>query len=386
MADMFRIVKGIGRLKYKNIYGFYDEPLVFSCSSLTGSLYFLLRLPSDYEQWCAVEVSEERLKLLENNLMEIREPFVHPENEYLYRLYSDHLNVEFEILTSDQLTEDMLPYSDEYLDYESEERGREQLGYIAKREKCTVLEMSFEKKDSHEMDISCVALSDALNNVQMLVYSLAYREGKPYGQFPKSIRDLHELKVTETFAASFGIQLKSEHLNEVEQQKKADDVLSRLDNLISSSQEAATLKQALISESNRTAIYFNRLLKGLKRNNLGFRFIAASPLKSYESKHLSTHQVNEVLQRITDEIREFKREEIYEGELKGIDVEKNQFTFISFEAAEEEIINGKISSELANRVFTVPSKTRIKVETSISFDRISGDEKYIFILLDVLNQ
>lgn len=141
MNNIFNTIKGIGKLKYKNIYGFYDEPLMFSCYSATGSLYFLLRLPSDDEQWLAVEVSKERLELLESNLIEARVPFVTPESGYLYRIYSNDSNVEFEILTSQQLTDDMLPYSGEYLDY-----NREELEYKAGCEKYIVLGKSLDKE------------------------------------------------------------------------------------------------------------------------------------------------------------------------------------------------------------------------------------------------
>lgn len=210
----FNTVKGIGELKYKNIYGFYDEPLMFSCFSATGSLYFLLRLPCDDEQWLAVEVSKERLELLENNCMEIRVPFLSPESGYLYRFYREHLGIEYEILTPVQLADEILPYSGEYLDYHNEAGEIEHLGYTAARENSTVVE-------------------------------------------------------------------------------------------------------------------------------------------------------------------------IYDGELKGIDMEKNQFTFVSFEDVGGERISGKISPDLFNRSFTVPSKTSVKVETTINFDKVSGNERYAFTLLDV---
>lgn len=205
MNDIFNTIKGIGELKYKNIYGFYDEPLMFSCYSATGGLYFILRLPCDDEQWLAVEVSKYRLELLERNDMEVRLPFVNPENGYLYRFYDNDL----EFLTPNQLTDDMLPYSGEYLDYENE---------------------------------------------------------------------------------------------------------------------------------------------------------------------------------IQEHSKEVKKEEIYDGELMGIDIDTNQFNFIFLESAKRGKIIGKISPELANRSFVVPSITSVKVETTISFDKLSGDEKHTFILLDVLDR
>lgn len=384
MNDSFAKIKGIGELTYKRIYGFYDEPLLFSCVSITGSLYLLLRQPDEEPEWLAVEISEKRLSILESNGIEIRKAFVEPENGFAYRVFGNKTLFEAEVIMPQQITDDMLPYSGEYLDYQGDsESEREEIDIIAGKEQCAVIELSFEKDDAHEREISCTALSDALNSIQMLVYSLACKEEKTCGPFPKSVREQHELRVTETFAASFGIRLKGTVLDDEVKQEEANDVLERLDKLIEGSSSSKDLKTALSRENNRTAVNYNKLLRVLKGNNLGFKFAAASPIGKYSGRHLSTVQVGEVLQRITNEIQDIKKEEIYEGELKGIDIEKNQFTFIPSGEGEDIRISGKISENLSKKTFMVPSKTSVRVETKISFDKRTGEEKYSFLLLDV---
>ena len=385
MSDSFAIIKGIGELAFRTIYGFYDEPLLFSCISLTGSLYLMLRQPSDDPVWLGIEISDNRLALLESNKMETYTAFREPENGFLYRVTGDQDYFECEVLYPDSITNDMLPFPGEYLDYHGEIAfNREEIDVVAKKEKCTVVELSFEQDDGHSKEISCAALSEALNNIQMLVYSLAYKEEKTYGQFPKSIREQHELKVTDTFAASFGIQLKSSIYEDEQKQREAEDVLGRLNDLFGGSVFSDELKNTLGNESNRTIVYFNKLLRGLKKNNLGFGFTAASPAKAYNTKHLTTYQVGEVLQRITNDIEEIKEEETYEGELKGIDVERKKFTFILSNMGENIKISGRISDDIVKTSFTVPSKTRVRVETTTKFDKLTGEEKYSFLLLEVI--
>lgn len=69
-----------------------------------------------------------------------------------------------------------------------------------------------------------------------------------------------------------------------------------------------------------------------------------------------------------------------DGELKGIDIDKNQFTFVSEADGENIRITGKISDALSKRRFVVPSRVNVKVETTTSFDKVTGEERYSFLL------
>ena len=132
MKDSFARIKGIGDLSYKKIYGFYDEPLLFSCASLTGSLYLLLRQPSETPEWLAVEVSEQRLNSLENNGMETRQAFVEPENGFLYRVIGDQALLETEVIMPEKIINEMLSYPGEYLDYQGDD-GAERDAYTVRK-------------------------------------------------------------------------------------------------------------------------------------------------------------------------------------------------------------------------------------------------------------
>ncbi len=116
MNDRFAKIKGIGELAFRTIYGFYDEPLLFSCISMTGSLYLMLRQPSDNPVWLGIEISDSRLEILESNRMETYTAFMEPENGFLYRVIADQDMFDSEIVYPDQVTGDMLPYPGEYLD------------------------------------------------------------------------------------------------------------------------------------------------------------------------------------------------------------------------------------------------------------------------------
>ena len=105
MRKEFAKIKGIGSIMFRTIYGFYDEPLLFSCESLTGAVFLLLRLQGEDGRWLMAGLSEARLGALENNEIEIRMPYVNPESGYLYLLHDEGEGMKYDILEPDLLTE-----------------------------------------------------------------------------------------------------------------------------------------------------------------------------------------------------------------------------------------------------------------------------------------
>ena len=115
MNMRFAAVEGLGILDYLKIYGFYDEPLMFSCQSQNGTKYLLLRLPDKQAKWLAAEVTDVCLDKLETGCIEMRNPFIHSENGYSYVISSNSEPYSVSLISSGNITEDMLPYAGEYL-------------------------------------------------------------------------------------------------------------------------------------------------------------------------------------------------------------------------------------------------------------------------------
>lgn len=122
MDNKFAIVQGIGQLYYKKIYGFYEEPMMFSCENQAGSKYLLLRLNKEVAEWLAVEVSDYVLTKLEHGKIEMRKPFVFAETGFEYIITESPSIYNINIISPDILTEDMLPFQGEYLQYKEERK------------------------------------------------------------------------------------------------------------------------------------------------------------------------------------------------------------------------------------------------------------------------
>lgn len=111
----------LGDFIYKKIYAFNDEPLLFSCDSEIGNIYLILRQSDKEPKWLAMKVKKERLKKLENNEIDTYTAFTKPEYGCLYLLIGDPKSIEMKLILPEQLSDEMLPYPGEFLDYHSDD-------------------------------------------------------------------------------------------------------------------------------------------------------------------------------------------------------------------------------------------------------------------------
>ena len=214
MSELFATVPFIGDLFFKSVYLYYDEPQIFSCVTSTLQSFFIIAIPSDGEEestWLAVPVSTGKLSLLEKNLIEIRDAFTHPES-LIWRIYEIRDSFYAKCVQASELTEESLPVTGVYLEYSGNDElqpSTEAPLDRAKNEMRDIIEISVEKDDEHISEISCDTFSEILDGVQQLIYAIAYKDGGLRGAIPKKIREDAKLCVSDMFAASVGVRLKS---------------------------------------------------------------------------------------------------------------------------------------------------------------------------------
>ncbi len=392
MSELCFIIEGRYLYMDQVLIDYNEDPIFYVCKD-DENYYLVLCTDIENMKYYISEVMVHTLSEMVNGEKPMRDAFLQGSS---FWMVSASDNPEDDLVTTikvDEIDLDELPKENARFESYSPELqtfgrriasyDRNHIALLAQMEKRSIVEVSFEEDDGHAHEISCAALGEALSNLQNLVCSLAYKEDKTFGQIPRTIRDQYELKVTDTFAASFGVRLKTNELDGEEKQKEFDAVFKKLDGLIAVSETDDSLKKALSNESRRTFVYYNDFLNGLKRNNLGFRLDSASTIRRFDSRHMSTTQVGNMLQRIGKDIKEIKKEEQFEGTLKGINIDKKRFTFIAKVDGEDVKINGTISKEMTEESFTVPWNTKVTVETTTSFDKTTGKEKHSFKLIKV---
>lgn len=385
MNELFVRLPSVGELYYHHTYLFYDEPLIFSCATKAMQYYFVLAIsaePSSDETWIMVPISSGKLNKAEKNVIELRELIVNPET-VVYRV--DRIGTEISAITIDpsSLTDEMLPEAGEYLDYRpalellpSAQAPVEQ----AVVEMRDVIEISLEKDDGHAHELPCLTVVDAIDNIQQLVYALAYKNGGIRGAIPQRIKEDCQLSITGMFAASVGIRLKSDELCDMYFETPLTATLNDLNHLFDVAADKDSLKAFLSEQNPRVAYRFRALLASLIHGKVGIKLNTASPNKNSYTKHYSTKELAKSFALIEAEIEEIVETQSFYGELVGVNVERNTFEFVT---TDNEHIRGKIAASICDSVFSIPQTAEAVVEMRIGQDTMTRAEKILYTLVDI---
>ena len=385
MNELFVRLPSVGELYYHHTYLFYDEPLIFSCASKAMQYFFVLAVPatpSSDETWLMVPISSGRLSKAEKNAIELRDLIVNPET-VIFQV--DRIGTDVSAIPIDPsaLTEKMLPEAGEYLDYSpalellpSPQAPVDQ----AVTEMRDVLEISLEKDDGHAHELPCLTVVDAIDNIQQLIYALAYKNGGIRGAIPQKIKEDCQLSMTGMFAASVGIRLKSDELCDIYFETPLTATLKDLNNLFDVAADKDSLKAFLSEQNPRVAYRFRALLAALIHGKVGIKINTASPNRNSYTKHYSTKELAKSFALIEAEIEEIVETQSFYGELVGVNVERNTFEFVT---TGNEHIRGKIAASIRDSVFSIPQTAEAVVEMRIGQYTITRSEKILYTLIDV---
>lgn len=106
--------KNLHELKILKTYIYYDQPVLYSCIDTKGQHYIavLIDIKKDKEIWLYLPLSSERLNLIENNKINIKEAFMFSETGYVIEveIYNNN-EIKTRIVSSSKLNEEDLPES-----------------------------------------------------------------------------------------------------------------------------------------------------------------------------------------------------------------------------------------------------------------------------------
>lgn len=385
MNELFIRLPSVGELYYHHTYLFYDEPLIFSCATKAMQYYFVLAvppIPPSNETWLMVPISSGRLSKAEKNAIELRELIINPET---VAFQVNRMGTEISVMTiaPSSLSDEMLPEAGEYLDYRpalellpSAQAPVDQ----AVVEMRDIIEISLEKDDGHAYELPCLTVVDAIDNIQQLVYALAYKDGGIRGAIPQKIKEACQLSMTGMFAASVGIRLKSDELCDMYFETPLTATLKDLTHLFDVAADKDSLKVFLSEQNPRVAYRFRALLAALIHGKVGIKLNTASPNKNSYTKHYSTKELAKSFALIEAEIEEIVETQSFFGELVGANVERNTFEFVT---TGDEHIRGKIAPSIRDSVFSIPQTAEAVVEMQIGQDTMTRAEKILYTLVEI---
>lgn len=108
----------LGKLKYLEIYGYYDRPCLFSCRNETGQIYLAVWVDEtkSYDRWLYARVSPYKLDWLKRGCVDIRSAFTEATSGFVHDVRIGRNNVCcVQVLCCSDFTDDLLPVAGELL-------------------------------------------------------------------------------------------------------------------------------------------------------------------------------------------------------------------------------------------------------------------------------
>lgn len=218
---------------------------------------------------------------------------------------------------------------------------------------------------------------DMLNNVQQLIYAIAFKNGSLRGTIPKKIKEDCALCATGMFAASVGIRLKSNELCDIHRETPLTTTLRDFNHLFMAANDKDRLREFLSTQNPRVAVKYRALLQSLLSSKTGIKINNASPNNETFIKHFSTKELSSNLILINSEIEEIVEPITVCGRLVGANVERCSFEFIT---VSNESIKGQLTPALSSSVFSVPQSVEADIEIRIGSDSMTREEKLLYTL------
>lgn len=385
MLYEFLKVDLLGTLYIDEVFFFYEEPQVFNCESKTGQKYLALLTDMDIKEWLLVPLSEAQLSLLKSNRISIREAYINPEDNLIWKVINNgntNNATATKILPTDLIESD-LPEADVYIDYTSDELMpiiNNDLVEIAQKEKRDILDLILLASGQHIREIPCETLGDVISTSQQILYTLSMRNDTLKGRIPNEIRNKNTIVAVGTFAASFGVRFKSPGLSNLFGETEVTSTIKMFADLLNTKNDENTLKEMLQNHSKKTTFKYRHLMKILLQADVGLKVRIASP-NSYNSNiNLTTDDILKNLNLLDGEIKDFVSIEKMYGNMVGIHVDKKTFAFKSID---DENIIGKLSENFDGVTFEVPKYVEAEIERRVTFNEVTNEEKYIYTLLSI---
>lgn len=371
----------LGTLYFDEVYFTYEEPQLFLCKNIVGQLFF--GVLSDVEPvhiWYLLPISSAVLSEIKSHRVDLYSVFKTAELGYLWKVISDTDTIDLYEVNPSEIPDDDLPTKGSYLNLLEDNHVNNNLVSQAISERRDIFEMAVEKGDSHAKEISCENLGTILSDTQQLVYALALDKNQIMGPIPRTVREQCSLQVVDTFAASFGIRMKSDDLANFSMETPVTETLSQLLQLLKIKDNETDLTAFFSNKSHRAIIKYRNLLKSLSVADSGIKVEYAAPNQHYSSIHYTKDEIKRNLSVLNKEVKKIAEEITFDGRIIGIEVKENKATF-KFITNTDEFVKGSISDSLAKTVFEVPHSANIKVERSIGVDPFTSAEIYVYKLL-----
>ena len=390
---MFYLPKNtyLGNLELNEIFEFYDIPRLFTCKNKTGQHYLVLSIDENEDQliWLYLGISIDRFNLLINKKMDLYSAFKSPENDFLYKVTTNYSSevTNLEYIFSEQLTADELPYEKTYLTEKAVEHhyglgeiNPKESALSSKREVCN---LHFYPPNGWGTELNSKDLGKSLICFQEVIDAIGQNcSGKPTvkGAIPADTLQKTALNVCQIFEGSFGIQLKSNYIdNDVFDYSLVSNSLSELLNLFMIKDNEEELKNKLHKLKGRAASKYQQLLKELLSIQSDLKIEWGSPKINRGGEFILEKKVIKSAFDIISKLELSEKETI---NIKGKLICFNSRTkFYEILSLDGEKFSGTASDNSEIQSVTINDIYHAEIEQTIEIQPSSGEEKVKYKLI-----
>lgn len=368
-------------LRLTKILEYYDVPQLFLATDKLNSNFICMMtefIANTGYIYFAVQVSDTKLRNFLSGEEDLRQIYLHPEEEDAYfRVVVHNQTITAASFSRDNITENILP-DDGY--YYEEDDNAENYELIAKtqQERFTIIRLGFiDQHNSHEIDSECLA--QAISAFQHTITNCHQKlRGKQ-----KTLEAT--LRVTTFKAASFDVEFKSSAPVDLFGGSELVDTFAKIDSLMRASEEGE-FKNILRSVQGRTVSNYKNFIKILEENSLAikYKWVASIADEGVVSTTVPKERVSQIYELLTRN-EELASEEVeYTGVFLASSVENGKWSLraenvdkpINGDSTDFNLLSGvtieRKSYRIRCRETQVQNVATLKVENKIML--ISVDE------------
>ncbi len=306
MVDILNIPE-LGKLEIVEIYDYYDQPILYSCRNAAGHLYLVIAAAEDDQQftWLCVTVSVERLNLIRSGTIDLHDAFAHPEDPYAIQVkvpYEKHASIQTGFIQANQISEDMLPMSGEYLDLEIDKSpvlsNSEELLIVVNPE---ILDINLMGSKTQAPIARLGKIFTDLQNVINAIGSVIF-QSKGNMEYIKNIMGL---SLYEVGTGSFKMRIVPTNDLGLFGYTDCGYAIEEFLKLVNARDNQTELRKCLGGLKSKVAKYYTELLKSLNQSATDTKFTWTSPKPGQVGTvYLSNSQMQEaieILQKFQEE-------------------------------------------------------------------------------------
>lgn len=203
----------LGKLEFFEIYEYYDQPCLFSCTNSSGQIFISVWVDSKEmeEVWLYAPISSRKFKKLRNKEVALRNVFTDSEDAFVFEVVIPSEDIDKTMVTlvpCKDIDKDYLPEENQFIEARTR-LEHEEIKEEANNKKREIINFIIQPREENLNEIPIDDLGNILTSIQEAIYAIGQlKECRTESNaVPEEIVEKTTLVTSKVFKGSFGIQL-----------------------------------------------------------------------------------------------------------------------------------------------------------------------------------